>query len=407
MDLAPAPFHLPKFLRQIIDIIRARAEAKDITLTYEPLSPLPATVVADEKRLRQVLLNLLGNAVKFTDRGHVTLRVTAKDEIRRMKDENESLPFILHPSSLILRFEVEDTGIGIPPDQLERIFQPFEQVSEAELRAEGAGLGLAISQQIMHLMNSQLQVKSEPDRGSTFWFEVTLPVTGIIEQEQPVSVREIIGYEGARQKVLVADDKEYNRRLLVDMLQPLGFEVHTTEDGQQAVEEAQAWRPNVILMDLVMPVKTGIEATRELRQQPAFAGALIIAVSASVLDADEEKSRVAGCATFLRKPVKMEKLLDLLETHLKLSWLRAEPKDQGETVAAPLISPSQEELTVLYKLAQSGRILEIQARADHLARLDEAYLPFCDQLQELTRGFELDQIMAFVRQFIEEQNGKT
>jgi len=404
MDLAPAPFHLPTFLRQIIDIIRARADAKELSLTYETLSPLPAMVLADEKRLRQVLLNLLGNAVKFTDQGHVTLRVSAKDE--GGMQNAEGAPEIHHSAFTILHFEVEDTGIGIPSDQLEHIFQPFEQAGGTERRAEGVGLGLAISQQIMRLMNSRLQVKSEPGRGSTFWFEVTLPVTGIIEQGQPVSVREIIGYEGARRKVLVADDKEYNRRLLVDMLAPLGFEVRTAEDGQQTVEAAQEWQPNVILMDLVMPVKTGIEAAQEIRQQPALAGVLIVAVSASVLDADQEKSRVAGCDAFLRKPVKMEKLLDLLETHLKLNWLHAEPKDEGEAVAALLIAPPQEELMMLFKLAQSGRILEVQEHAARLAKLDEAYLPFCDQLQELARGFELDQIVAFVRQFVqEEQNG--
>jgi signal transduction histidine kinase/ligand-binding sensor domain-containing protein/FixJ family two-component response regulator len=405
MDLVPAPFHLPTFLHQIIDIIRARAESKDISLTFEALSPLPVTVLADEKRFRQVLLNLLGNAVKFTDQGHVTLRVMAKDE--GGMHNAEGAPEIHHSAFTILHFEVEDTGIGIAPDQLERIFQPFEQVSESARRAEGAGLGLAISQQIVQLMGSRLQVRSEPGRGSTFWFEVTVPVTGIAEREQPTFVREIIGYEGARQKVLVADDKEYNRRLLVDMLKPLGFEVRTVEDGQQAVEEAQAWQPNVILMDLVMPVKTGIEATQEIRQRPALASVLIIAVSASVLDVDEEKSRVAGCDAFLHKPVKMEKLLDLLETHLKLNWLRTEPKEQGETVAVPLIPLPQEELAMLYKLAQSGRILDIQAHADHLARLNEAYLPFCDRLQELAKGFEVEQIVAFVGQFVqEEQNGR-
>lgn len=134
---------------------------------------------------------------------------------------------------------------------------------------------------------------------------------------------------------------------------------------------------------------------------------MIIAVSASVLDMDEEKSRVAGCDAFLRKPVKMENLLDLLEAHLKLNWLYAEPKDHSETIATTLIAPSQEELTLLYKLAQSGRILDVQAHVTRLAQLDDAYLPFCDRLQELVRGFEIDQIVAFVGQFImEAQNGK-
>jgi signal transduction histidine kinase/DNA-binding NarL/FixJ family response regulator len=398
LELYPAPCHLPTFLRQIVGIIRARAEAKDLSLTYEALSPLPDVVLADETRLRQVLLNLLGNAVKFTDRGHVTLRVS------KLQITNGELPAnefaICH-----LRFEVEDTGPGIPPDQLARIFQPFEQVSEAERRAEGAGLGLAISQQMVQLMGSRLQVKSEPGHGSVFWFEVALPVIESAVAEQP-AVRQITGYEGARRRVLVVDDKAYNRLLLADMLVPLGFEVSTAEDGQQAVTAAQAWRPDVILMDLVMPVKTGFEAVREIRQQPAFEDVFIVAVSASVLEADEEKSRLAGCDAFLPKPVKMDKLLDLLEARLELSWICAAPKEQGKTVAAPLIAPPQEELAVLYQLARSGRILGIRKHALHLAEMDAAYLPFVDRLQELARGFELDQIVALVEQFIEEEGNE-
>ncbi|HRQ37395.1 MAG TPA: two-component regulator propeller domain-containing protein [Chloroflexota bacterium] len=390
LELDPAPFHLPTFLHEIIDIIRARAETKDITLAYETPSPLPDIVQADEKRLRQVLLNLLGNAVKFTNQGHVTLRVIAREANAGTDD------------SCRLTFEVEDSGIGIPPDQLGRIFQPFEQVSEAEQRVEGTGLGLTISQQIVQRMGSQLQVKSEMGGGSTFWFEVTLPVLGIAEPEQPTFVREIVGYEGARRRVLVADDKLYNRMLLVDMLTPLGFEVRTAEDGQRAVDEAQAWRPDVILMDLVMPVKTGIEAAQEIRSRPGLESVLIIAVSASVLEADEEKSRVAGCDAFLRKPVKMEKLLDLLEVHLKLSWRRAEPQELGETAAAPLIPPPQEDLMVLSRLAQSGRVWDIQKHAAHLAQKDADYVPFASTLQEMARGFKLDQIAAFVEQFIQE-----
>ncbi len=391
LELNPTPFHLPTFLHEIIDIIRARTEAKNITLAYETLSLLPNTVQADEKRLRQVLLNLLGNAVKFTDQGQVTLRVIAR--------EANAQP----AASCLLTFEVEDTGIGIPPDELERIFQPFEQVSKAERRVEGTGLGLAISQQIVQRMDSQLQVKSEPGRGSTFWFEVTLPVIGIAEPEQPTFVREIVGYEGARRRVLVADDKLYNRMLLVDMLAPLGFEVRTVEDGQRAVDEAQAWRPDVILMDLVMPVKTGIEAVQEIRSRPELESVRIIAVSASVLDVDEEKSRVAGCDAFLRKPVMMGKLLDLLEAHLELSWLRAEPQEQGDTVAALLIPPPQEELMVLYKLAQSGRVWDIQKHATRLAQKDADYISFASTLQEMAQEFKLDQIAAFIEQYIKEK----
>jgi signal transduction histidine kinase/ActR/RegA family two-component response regulator len=412
LELNPAPFHLPTFLREIIDIIRARAEAKDLSLTYEALSPLPDAVLADEKRLRQVLLNLLGNAVKFTDAGHVALRVTAKDEIKKMKDEEGGAGF--HPSSFILlTFEVEDSGPGIPSDQLERIFQPFEQVSEAGRQAEGAGLGLAISQQIVQLMGSRLQVESPPSvpptggevkggAGSTFWFEVALPATEVAPREQPVPVRNIVGYEGARRRVLVADDKLYNRMLLADMLTPLGFEVSVAEDGQQAVNKALALRPHAIVIDLVMPVKTGVEAAQEIRQRPEMEGTVIIAVSASVMEVDREKSRVAGCNAFLPKPVKLDRLLDLLAAHLKLTWVYAEPEEPAAG-AEPLLPPPPETLAALHELARMGEILEIQKQALRLEEMGAAYIPFARKLQELAKGFEIEQINAFVKQFIEEK----
>jgi signal transduction histidine kinase/DNA-binding NarL/FixJ family response regulator len=407
LELNPAPFHLPTFLHEIIDIIRARAEAKDLTLTYEALSPLPNTVLADETRLRQVLLNLLGNAVKFTDQGYVTLRVSSV-KYQVSSDSDPVTPEIGTPDTCQLRFEIEDTGPGIAADQLEYIFQPFEQVKESDRRAEGTGLGLAISQQIMELMGSRLLVKSLPGQGSTFWFDVALPVIEPSAEERPTPslTRNIEGYEGTRRKVLVVDDKLYNRLLLVDMLESLGFDVSTAENGQEAVDKALACQPDAIVMDLLMPVKTGFEATREIRQRPELKDVYIVAASASVLEADQEKSRMAGCDAFLRKPIKMESLLDILATNLKLAWVYAGP--EGETKGkAPLVPPPQAELMVLHRLVRSGRILDIQAHAAYLAELDEAYLPFVDRLQELARGFELDQIAALIEQFFtEERNEK-
>ncbi len=400
LELEPAPFHLPTFLHEIIDIIRARAEAKDLSLTYEALSPLPATVLADEKRLRQVLLNLLGNAVKFTDQGYVMLRVKAEDE----GTEDGSGRIGSFPT---LRFEVEDTGPGMAADQLEHIFQPFEQVKESEQHAEGTGLGLSISQQIVQLMNSQLLVKSQPGQGSIFWFDVTLPVIASPVKEAPRLTGNIQGYEGTRRKVLIVDDKLFNRLLLADMLEPLGFEVNTAENGQEAVDKALAWQPDAIVMDLVMPVKTGFEAAQEMRQRPELKDVCIIAASASVLEADQEKSRVVGCDAFLPKPIKTEILLDILAAHLRLTWVYAELESESGAKAS-LIPPPQAELMVLRQLARSGRILDIQAQASRLAKMDEAYLPFTEQLQELVRGFELEQIKVFVEQFIrEEGNEKT
>jgi CheY-like chemotaxis protein len=166
------------------------------------------------------------------------------------------------------------------------------------------------------------------------------------------------------------------------------------------VDKTLTLRPDAILMDMVMPVKTGFEAAREIRQQPEFKETAIIAISASVLEADQEESRVAGCDAFLPKPVKTGGLLDLLATHLKLSWITAKPEDEAESLLVP---PPAEELAALHKLAKKGKIMEIQKQVIHLEELGEAYIPFARKLQALAKRFEIEQITTFVEQFIEER----
>jgi CheY-like chemotaxis protein len=226
---------------------------------------------------------------------------------------------------------------------------------------------------------------------------VTLPVTEAAAPEEPTPVRDIIGYEGPRRVVLVAGDRQYNRLLLVDILEPLGFEVSTASDGQEAVDRALELQPEAIVMDLVMPVKTGLEAIQEIRGRPELEDVLIIAASASVLETDREKSLAAGCDAFLPKPIKTEDLLDVLAAHLGLSWTYAEPKVGAEEMASPLVP-----LAALLKLAKSGRIVDIEKHAARPAKTDEAYIPFSEKVRKLARRFEIEQIKAFVEQFIKE-----
>jgi CheY-like chemotaxis protein len=198
--------------------------------------------------------------------------------------------------------------------------------------------------------------------------------------------------------VLVVDDKRHNRLVLRDLLEPLGFTVHTAEDGQQAIDSAVEHRPDAILLDLVMPVKTGIEAAREIRRRPELKKTVIIAVSASVLEADRVKSRVAGCEAFLPKPVQQAALLETLAAHLDLTWRYAEP---SATAEGPLIPPPPEELERISQYANEGRILDIQTQATHLEALGEAYLPFARRLGQLAKGFEIDQIKELIKPFME------
>lgn len=389
LEIHAGPFGLDAFLEQIMGIIQARAEDKNLSLSFERLSPLPAVVVADETRLRQVLLNLLGNAVKFNDKeGTVSLTVKALEQAPGEDADKASL-----------RFQVEDNGTGIAADQLERIFQPFEQTGELLRQEEGTGLGLAISRQIVQQMGGQLQVKSELGRGSTFWFDLTLPVSEETDsiQDEPLLLRPVIGYEGARRKVLVVDDKYDNRQLLLDSLQPLGFELKAAEDGQQAIDIALLWQPDAIVMDLLMPVKSGFDAVREMRQRPELKDLLIIAVSASVSDSDRGKSRDAGFDEFLPKPIKLQRLFDLLAAQLGLTWVYAKADSACE---APMVAPSSKQLLELYQLVEEGQIFEIQKIAAHLEVENEAYIPFAQQLQKLAKGFDIERIAAFIKQFL-------
>ena len=385
LEFSTSPFHLPSFLQQIMDIVLSRPESRSLTLTCEKLSPLPGVVQADETRLRQVLLNLLGNAVKFTKQGSVVLTVQVLDHGQDTESEKR------------LRFCVQDTGIGISEDQLDRIFKPFEQAGDLSLHSSGTGLGLAISHKIVQEMGGQLQVESKLGRGSRFWFDVTLPVTEAVLEEDIPKTNNIVGYQGKRRKVLVVDDKLYNRLLLVDMLEPLGFEVNTAEDGQQGLDKAMKWRPDAVVMDLVMPQKSGFEAAMEMRQRPELKDVFIIAASASVSEADQGKSTEAGCDAFLPKPIKIQYLLDLFARRLGLKWVYAEQEVEQE---ATIIAPPVEELHLLQRLANEGNIFEIQARAKYLQTLDKSYIPFAQQLLKLAKGFDMDHIDIFIKRYL-------
>jgi len=304
LELYPDAVALPAFLRVVADVIRVKAEQKNLLFVFDAAPELPHAVQTDEKRLRQVLLNLLSNAVKFTDEGRVTLRVSGASA---------------GSHSARLRFEIRDTGIGIDPAQAAHLFRPFEQVSDAKRRAGGTGLGLAISRELVRAMGGDIEVESAPGQGSLFWFELAVPV---LDAEPIAAPRErvVTGYRGPRKKVLIVDDVAENRALVVDFLKSLDFAMAEAADGSAGLEQASAVRPDLILMDNVMPVMSGLEATRRLREQQAFANVPIIAVSASASRADRERSLAAGVNAFLHKPIDFNDLLRDIGALLNLTW---------------------------------------------------------------------------------------
>ncbi|MEG4960331.1 MULTISPECIES: AAA family ATPase [unclassified Microcoleus] len=405
MELYLTEFRLSDFLQGIAEICRVRAQQKGISLIYEPLTQLPTCVRGDEKRLRQILINLLGNAVKFTEKGGVTFKV---DSV--MTGQSVSSPMGDNQSLIAkIRFQVEDTGIGIEPEQVSKIFLPFEQVTGSVRQTEGTGLGLAISRQLVEMMGGELKVESSLGKGSNFWFELEIPVAENWESHQKEPEKIIRSFLGERRKLLVVDDRWENRSVLVNLLAPIGFELMEAIDGQDCLNKALSFQPDCIIIDLVMPVMDGFEAVRRLRKIPALKDVIAIGTSASILAADSQGIFQAGCNAFLLKPIRAEQLLECLGEHLGLEWIYEERttfSSEGIFTHPPsliqdqqLIAPPSEEVAVLFDLAMKGELLSIEERASKLKAIDMRYAPFANQLLELTKNFEEDKLVEFVQQF--------
>ncbi len=396
MDLVPTALYLPSLIQAVVEMCQVRAEAKDIDFYYLSDPSLPKGICADEKRLRQVLINLLNNAIKFTDTGSVSLRVQCLEA-----SEDADGP------RMCIRFEVRDTGVGISNSQLEKIFSPFEQVGEQYRQAEGTGLGLAISQQILGLMESKIQVESEPGKGSTFWFDLALPVSAEWEPAgTAANNRKILGYDGPAKTLLVVDDRWENRSVIVKLLEPLGFRVVEAVNGQAGLEKALQVMPDLIITDLTMPVMDGYEFLRRLRSSEKLKNVLAVVSSASVLIIDQSKSIEAGGDDFLAKPVQFDELLQKLKKHLKIEWQYSDEAPTAEesalTASEPqeLIAPPDDVLDHLFDLVQQGRLFEVAAVVNEIEALDARYQPFAKVLRPLAKQFQVGKIKALIQQFV-------
>ena len=305
VELNPSDVALPSFLAVVADIVRVKAEEKSLLFVEQFAPDLPHSVRADEKRLRQVLLNLLSNAVKFTDGGEVVLAVSAVGRAA---------------GKVMLRFVVRDSGIGMTVAQRDRLFKPFEQVSEVSRREGGSGLGLAISRELVRLMGGDIEVSSDAGTGSRFWFDVELPL-GAHRPLAPSAPGRPAGYAGRRRSVLIVDDVPQNRAVLVDSLNVLGFDLVEAVDGQQALACAERMRPDLIVMDMTMPVMDGLEATRRIRRSPALASIPIMASSGSTSHHTESDCLKAGADAFLAKPIDHDAFLAETGRLLSLTWI--------------------------------------------------------------------------------------
>ena len=358
LELVPAAVHLPSLLQSVVEMCRIRAEQKGLEFVYQASSRLPEGVEADEKRLRQVLINLLGNAIKFTDQGKVGLRLDVLD---------------LSDTHAALYFQVFDTGVGIAEADLAKLFQAFEQVGDRKKQLEGTGLGLAISQRIVRLMGGTIQVKSRLGKGSEFFFTVELPLAAdwVQQQGQLDGSDRIIGYRGDRRTILIVDDRWENRAVLVNLLESLGFVVIEAHNGQEGLDQLQANQPDLVITDLVMPVMDGFEFLRQIRTTEALKTTKVIVSSASVSQMDQQMALEHGGSDFLPKPVDARLLFQLLSDQLNLEWiyqLQKEGLSTSQILPAEVVLPSQEILEYLLEMAQQANLKNLREKTEDLVK---------------------------------------
>ena len=402
MELHPVELHFPSFVQGVVEICQIKAEQKGIQFVYEADPRIPTGIEADEKMLRQVIMNLLSNAIKFTDKGSVELIVTNKSS----NSEESDLDTI--------RFEVRDSGIGMNPEDIEKIFLPFEQVGSVKKQSEGTGLGLAISQKIVEMMGGQLQATSKLNQGTTFWFEIDLKETSNWQEvAQIASVQgKITGFKREECKILVVDDRWENTSVIVQLLEPFGFSMKTADTGQEGLAVALEWQPDLIITDLTMPVMDGHEMLAQLRQSSAISSDLkVIVSSASVFESDRQKSLKAGANDFLPKPIQKDVLLQTLQQQLDLEWVYDQKTmvkqarvevDKATLIpqSIPIIPPSPEDVAILHDLSRKGLLNDLIQEIERIEALDPKFLPFGKTLREYAKGFKLRQIKTFIEEYL-------
>jgi signal transduction histidine kinase/CheY-like chemotaxis protein len=400
MELQPTEFHFPSFLQGVAEICQIKAEQKGVEFIYQLDRSLPAGIKADEKRLRQILMNLLSNAIKFTEKGSVTFSVKNQTTEETQSDKG---------TIYRICFQVEDTGVGISQKNLGKIFSPFEQVGNVQKQSEGTGLGLAISQKITEMMGGSLNVKSRPDKGSIFWFEVDiLESSEWSEVSKKNTDNRIIGIEGRKQKILVVDDRWENRSVIINLLEPIGFEVIEAQDGQEGLDKTFEFEPDLIISDLAMSIMDGHEMIRQLRQIPQFQKTAVIVSSASVFETDRQKSLDAGANDFLPKPLQAEHLLNSLQQILELKWIYEtkikEDTSQEEALTircSGLVLPSEADLYLLYDLSRKGLVHNLTQELERLEQQNPQLKDFTQEVRLLIKSFQLKKIRNFLEQYLD------
>jgi signal transduction histidine kinase/CheY-like chemotaxis protein len=387
VEINPSAFDLHQMLEELEDMFSLRAIEKGLTMTCEITPDLPRYVVADAGKLRQVLVNLMGNAIKFTKENGVTLRARSRSEA----DEET-----------ILFFEIEDTGVGISPNEIDSLFEPFVQATSHTVE-EGTGLGLAICRKYVSLMGGSISATSELGKGSVFSFDVHVCPAKESQLVQFIPQRRVKGLAPGQpiRRIIVAEDRDSNSQLLVKLLTSWGFEVRAAKNGAVCISMWEEWEPHLIFMDMRMPVMDGYEATRRIKSTIRGQATVVVALTASAFGADKNVILAEGCNDFVRKPFVEGDICRVLEQHLGVTFLSEETEKQTsrDSVKPALLTPAL--LGSLTKdtkkeLRQATLVTDYMRLKQLVDELQPTHPDVAAALAPLVKGFDYSSILAAI-----------
>ena len=391
--LHPEPFDLHRLLQSLQEMFQIRAEAKQLSLWFDLTPDLPQYINSDEGKLRQVLINLLSNAVKFTEKGRITLRVIREQG----KDQQQTT----------IHFKVEDTGRGIAPEEMDKLFDPFVQTASGAQTEAGTGLGLAISREFVRLMGGDIHLASTLGQGSTFSFDVKATRVERSQLEKPPAKRRVLQLapDQPTYRILVVDDKQENHQLLAQLLNSVGFQTRTATNGIEAIAVWQQWQPHLIWMDMRMPVMDGYEATRQIKAQPQGQKTAILALTASAFEEQRAKILAAGCDDLVSKPFSEQVIFEKMAQQLGVRYLYQEqyPPAVPHSTAHQGISLISQDLKVmpaqwLAALHQAAIEVDGELIFQLIEQIPEANHILVQGLATLTRNYGFDEIIELIQQ---------
>ncbi len=420
ITLNETSFNLYRLLNDLDDMFQLKADDKKLQLQFDRTLDVPEYVSTDEVKLRQVLINLLSNAIKFTHEGRVSVRVVRKLKVEGseqlkvegLKVEGSNQPANLQLTNLqpanrqlaTLQFEVEDTGSGIAPDELDSLFEAFVQTQTGQQSSEGTGLGLTIVRSFVQLMGGEISVSSQMGKGTVFKFDIKVSVVEAADIKRQQPSRHVVALEPNQPsyRILVVDDRWYNRQLLTKLLTPLGFEVQEASNGQEAIAIWDRWEPHLIFMDMRMPVTDGYEATKRIKATIKGQATAVLALTASTLEEERAIVLSAGCDDYIRKPFKEADIFEAIHSHIGVRYIYEQPTTAPTSIGADSDAITPTALAALpsdlvTNLHQAIAELDVELMQSYIAQIGKLNAPLANALAALANKFQYEQLLKLTQ----------